>query len=251
MAKTKASFPVLSEYSIPAPIQKRLRFAFVSDLHDCDNAPILEKIAAQKIDAILIGGDFVHNTQRFQRGIDFLHLAAKTATTFCAIGNHEKKCRRDLYPLIRESGVVLLDNAAVPFQGIQIGGLTTGFLKGQKQSKLQKTPPPKLSFLEEFSRLEGFKLLLCHHPEYYKRYVRPLPIDLTLSGHAHGGQWRFFGRGVFAPGQGIFPKYTSGLYENRLLVGRGLGDGHSVPRIFNAPEIILLHLVPQMKEQFR
>ena len=63
---------------------------------------------------------------------------------------------------------------------------------------------------------------------------------------AHGGQWRFFGRGVFAPGQGLFPKYTSGIYKGehgKLLVGRGLGDSHKFPpRIFNRTEVIIVTL---------
>ena len=73
--------------------------------------------------------------------------------------------------------------------------------------------------------------------------IKPLPIDLTLSGHAHGGQWRFFGRGVFSPGQGLFPKYTSGMYDGgRFIVGRGLGNPIIIPRIFNSPEVLVIRL---------
>ena len=91
-----------------------------------------------------------------------------------------------------------------------------------------------------FSNKEGFKLLLCHHPEYYSKYIKDIDVDLTLSGHAHGGQWRILGQGIFAPGQGIFPKYTSGLIDGRLIVSRGLGNTHRIPRINNKPEIINL-----------
>ena len=85
-------------------------------------------------------------------------------------------------------------------------------------------------------------MLLCHHPEYYPKYIKDLPVDLTLSGHAHGGQWRLFGRGAYAPGQGIFPKYTAGVYENRLLVSRGLGNLYIVPKINNPPEILKIKI---------
>ena len=103
---------------------------------------------------------------------------------------------------------------------------------------------PNTNFLARFAVARGFKLLLCHHPEYYERYIKPLSIDLTLSGHAHGGQWRFFGHGVYSPGQGIFPKYTCGAYDgSRLIVGRGLGNTVVVPRIFNPPELVVLHIV--------
>lgn len=50
-----------------------------------------------------------------------------------------------------------------------------------------------------------------------------MPIDLVLSGHAHGGQIRLFGQGLFAPGQGILPKYTSGVHEN-MIISKGLAN---------------------------
>ena len=84
--------------------------------------------------------------------------------------------------------------------------------------------------------------LLCHHPEYWPRYVRDLPVDLTLSGHAHGGQIRLFGQGLFAPGQGLFPRYTSGVHEGRLVISRGLANTTRIPRLFNPTELVCVHL---------
>ena len=62
-----------------------------------------------------------------------------------------------------------------------------------------------------------------------------------MSGHAHGGQWRIFGRGVYAPGQGIFPKYTSGVIDGRCVISRGLSNHTHVPRIFNPPELVMVY----------
>jgi predicted MPP superfamily phosphohydrolase len=87
--------------------------------------------------------------------------------------------------------------------------------------------------------------LLSHHPEYYPKYIKELTIDLTLSGHAHGGQWCFFGRGVYAPGQGILPKYTHGMHDGKFIVSRGLSILNPIPRINNKPEIIVIQLEPQ------
>ena len=235
---------VLSLYEIPAPVPEALRFVFVSDLHDAENGPVLDRIRKARPDAILVGGDFVHNGKRFQRGLDFLPAAAALAPTFVSVGNHEQKPGPDFLAPVRESGCVLLDNGSVPFRGVRIGGLTTGWKKDVKQHKFQRTPDPDLAFLEAFSRFPEYKILLCHHPEYYPRYIRSLPVDLTLSGHAHGGQWRPFGVAVFAPGQGLFPRYTSGLFEDRLLVGRGIGNPVWVPRLWNPPEIIVITLKP-------
>jgi predicted MPP superfamily phosphohydrolase len=69
-------------------------------------------------------------------------------------------------------------------------------------------------------------------------------MDLIVCGHAHGGQWRLFGRGVYAPGQGLFPKYTSGVLDGVCVISRGLGNHTRVPRIFNPPELVLISLSP-------
>ena len=73
--------------------------------------------------------------------------------------------------------------------------------------------------------------------------------DLDLFRRANdrsGGQVRLMGRGLYAPGQGLFPMLTSGWYfDRRLLVSRGLTNSAGVPRLFNPCELILLHLEPK------
>ena len=91
--------------------------------------------------------------------------------------------------------------------------------------------------MAEYASVDGYHILLSHHPEYY-----PLVSDkvqLMLSGHAHGGQIRFFKRGLYAPGQGWLPKWTKGVYDNRLVVSAGLSNTASpIPRLFNPTEIV-------------
>ena len=96
-------------------------------------------------------------------------------------------------------------------------------------------------WLDDFEKEEGYKILLSHHPEYYKKYLKKRNIDLIVSGHAHGGQWRFFGRGVFAPGQGIFPKYTYGVHDGRFVISTGLERG-GLPRFFNPIEVVFIKI---------
>ena len=105
--------------------------------------------------------------------------------------------------------------------------------------------PPNLDWLDSFEHSGMFRILLCHHPEYWPRYLRKRSIDLVLSGHAHGGQIRLFGRGLYAPGQGIFPRYTSSVHEGRLVVSRGLANTTVIPRLFNPPEIVYVELSPR------
>ena len=69
-------------------------------------------------------------------------------------------------------------------------------------------------------------------------------IDLVLSGHAHGGQFRLpFISGMFAPNQGIFPQYDAGLYtkgNTNMVVSRGLGNSIISIRFNNRPEIVVI-----------
>ena len=97
-------------------------------------------------------------------------------------------------------------------------------------------------------RNEEFFLLLSHRPEYLEMYDQ-YPVDLVLTGHAHGGQFRLpFIGGVYAPGQGFLPKYTAGLYETddlEMYVGTGIGNSVIPVRIFNPPEILTIILETQ------
>ena len=232
----------LSHFTVQAGIGEDLDLAFVSDLHCCDNEPILEKLRDEKPDAVLVGGDFIHNNALYQEGMEFLKHSAELCPTFCSIGNHELRYRGDLHAVVNETGAVLLDNSDVSFRGVHIGGLTSALREQRNLKAILREQLPDLQWLEDFANQSGFKILLCHHPEYFKKYIRPLPIQLILSGHAHGGQWRIFNRGVYAVGQGLFPKYTGGFYEKRLVVSKGLGNASRVPRLNNHPEIVMLHL---------
>ncbi len=232
---------VISRFDIFADVSKKSVFLFFSDLHGCDNAPLFEAIKNISHDAVLVGGDFVHDEKNYERGLEFLKEVSAHKKCFVCLGNHDSCFPGEIRREVMSRGAHLLDNSFTEFQGIKLGGLTSGefYMPDMK---------PNLAWLKEFSRLDGFKLLLCHRPEYFSKYIRKLPIDLTLSGHAHGGQWRVAGRGIYAPGQGIFPKYTSGMYENRLIVGRGLGNPHMIPRINNPPEILVIEIKPKMEE---
>lgn len=113
--------------------------------------------------------------------------------------------------LVRQSRVTLLDDADCLFRGIRIGGLS---------SQMEKKP--NLAFLDRFERKDGFRLLMCHQPEIWRDYVRGRDIDFTVCGHAHGGQIQIRGQGLYAPGQGLFPKLTHGLHDGgRMMVSRG------------------------------
>ena len=89
------------------------------------------------------------------------------------------------------------------------------------------------------------RILLSHRPELFDQYAAH-HIDLVFSGHAHGGQFRLPGiGGLYAPNQGIFPKYSGGLYRKgntQMVVSRGLGNGFFPIRIGNRLELVFVTL---------
>lgn len=191
------------------------------------------------IRTLLHAGDFLHvRDQVFDQGWEFLKRASKIAPLYYGVGNHEWYFYPQDRILFQEYGITLLDNADVTCQflskktggeqQVQIGGLSTCY---------------DMEWLKAFAQKEGPKILISHHPEYYLRYVRGTELDvfgLILSGHVHGGQWRIFGKSVLAPGQGMFPGYGYGFFDGKLVIGSGLANTPSVPRLGNPMEVVIL-----------
>lgn len=235
---------IVTNYDIRCNIGMPCRFAVVADLHNMDCDEVLHSLGDEKIDFILVPGDLFHgeleNSQESKR---FIKNAVKICPVFLSIGNHECFFSKEDFEEIKKLGAVVLDNSYCKYRNIIIGGLSSGF-GTRKQGHFKRTPAPKAKFLDEFSSKDEYKILMSHHPEYYKDYIKDKNIDLTVCGHAHGGQFRFFGKGLFAPGQMLFPKYTSGVWDNKLIISRGLANTAFVPRIFNKPELVYVNLLP-------
>ena len=228
----------------------------VADLHDMAYDEILPILEREAPDMIFIPGDLTESLDdpdvtKKRRGLDFLRLVTGIAPTFYSFGNHEVgACHKNLRhaatldpnritvlpeyrQMILSTGVTLLDEDYVIYKNMAIGGLGSGLLNPGRV--------PKYPWIEDYAKNDCYKILLCHQPEYFDRYLRPFDIDLFVSGHAHGGQWRIFGRGVYAPDQHLFPKYTSGLHENRLIISRGVSNTtRPIPRFFNPREVVVI-----------
>lgn len=212
----------------------------VSDLHDrrfgTEQIKLLSAIRSTAPDLILITGDLFnrHNRRAYENAYAFVCGAVKIAPVYFAEGNHECALRETgerYIEAIREMGVHVLRDEYVDRNGIRLIGLR------------QYASPQTLEAMLDGDRLN---LVLAHRPELFPIYAGT-GADVILSGHAHGGQIRLFGRGIFAPGQGLFPRYTSGLYrsgKSLLHVSRGLGNTILVPRVFNTPELNILNFIP-------
>ena len=227
-------------------LPRALRIAVVADLHDRADGVLYAQLRKAAPAFVVVPGDFLDGRSA-SGGFAFLRTCASMFPTYCSIGNHERKAGLpDLADAVRETGAELLDDRCVFRHGIWIGGLSSGWENGGVQSRRLPTPPPSLSVIEDFASREGCRLLLCHHPEYYEPYLRRKNIPLIVSGHAHGGQWNLLGHAIYAPGQGILPRYTAGFYDHRLLVSRGLCHTRRlIPRIGNPRELVILDLWPR------
>ena len=234
------------------------KLALLGDFHDGDPGPILAAVERKRPDVICIPGDIVNsqlpegdsilesqiNVLRFLRG------CAGIAPTFFSYGNHEFFLPDGDVETIRALGVTILDNEWRAFRGIHIGGVTSHYVLKRRAFAAEHPSGERFSRSQYYSawrdagRLnlewlspvpEGFTILLCHHPEYF-----PLlpPVNLVLSGHAHGGQWRFFNHGCYAPGQGVWPRWTRGVYEGHMVVTAGLTNNTRIPRLNNPTEIV-------------
>ena len=236
--------------------------AQVSDLHERPYDGVIASLQQNRPDLICITGDFFFG-RPVQTGLKvdaaellpFFFACASLAPCFVSLGNHEWLISPEDITLIARTGVHILDNACTvcTVKGAQlvIGGQSSGAasagLRLAGEGVDLRTPylyeqikkvPPVIDWLDAFCAAPGYRILLCHHPEYYSKYLRDLDIPLILSGHAHGGQVRIFGHGLYSPGQGVLPKLTSGVKDGRLVISRGLANRQKIPRLFNPPEIV-------------
>lgn len=254
--KQESSLKITQYRIINQKFQRPMRIALVSDLHDNPYGKVVEALRQSTPDMILIPGDLTddeHINEGAEATLAFLRECVSLAPTFYSPGNHEIKCYHrgnpfrhplpvpipeDFRRAVSETGAVFLDNALFTDGTLTVCGLTSGICGKENR--------PDEATLERFRQDTGeVKLLLCHHPEYYVPYLRDIGADLVVCGHAHGGHWRIFGRGVYAPGQGLFPKYTSGVLNGNCVISRGVGDHTRIPRIFNPRELVIITLTAE------
>lgn len=218
----------------------------LADIHARRVEECIDVLEQNKPDIILIPGDLVDGAaiekcSEHNRFIDtaILHLNrfSKIAPTYYSIGNHEKQLTEEEIVELCKSDAVVLNNRWVNVsQDLYIGGLSSGRNYHDKRASQN----PDTRFIAEFERIHGFKILLSHHTEYYEPFLKGRDIDLIISGHAHGGQVRIGNQGLYAPGQGLFPRYTSGIHDGKLIVSRGIAGTELFPRINNKPEVVYI-----------
>ncbi|KOS66203.1 phosphoesterase [Lysinibacillus contaminans] len=225
-----------------------MRIVQVSDLHDAlfgnKQEKLVRKVKAANPDVIFITGDLVDsNRYNLEQSLQAVRQFVKLADVYYVLGNHEVATNKvnEIYEALSSLGVHVMANTSTVLERngerLSIVGIEDP-LTGMETKDM-------LAMATAHIPQDRFTLLLAHRPEVFDVYVDQ-GIDVVFSGHAHGGQIRIPGvGGLVAPGQGLFPKYTAGVYEEnetRMVVSRGLGNSSVPYRIFNLPEIVVFEL---------
>ncbi|MBO4940614.1 MAG: metallophosphoesterase [Clostridia bacterium] len=245
---------VVSE-NLPEGFDK-FRIVQISDLHNSryvkNNEKVVNLIKNADADIIVITGDMIDSRRLdMEMAVSFAEKLMEIAPTFYSNGNHESRIEE--YPEFKERlsgiGITVLEDENVKITSggddiTLIGMIDPAFYMKETDKKRKEKVNVQLSRIIPDDT--NYKILLSHRPELFDEYVKH-NIDLVFSGHAHGGQVVLpkFG-GVYAPGEGFFPKYCMGIHTKRntnMIVSRGVGDSGFRFRINNKPEIIVAELI--------
>lgn len=247
---------ILRTYTVVSPkLTAEVRLAVVTDFHSSDNADdVVAMVASCAPDAVLMVGDMFDDdtaNRPTERTLSLMRQLSALYPCYYVSGNHEAWTGEmdALYQQTEEAGVTVLRMSSgvltVRGQRIALCGIPDPY--EMVFSGAPDTEEQLRQALEDVDSAD-FTVLLAHRPELLAKYAQ-FPVDLVVSGHAHGGQVRIPGvlNGLYAPNQGWFPKLAGGAYTQdgtTLIVSRGLAVRTRLPRIFNRPEVVLVRCVP-------
>lgn len=249
----------ISTYSIACPRLPKgfdgFRIAQVSDLHNAEfgenNEKLLAALRDVKPDIILLTGDLIDcRNLKIPVAVSFTREAGKIAPCYFVAGNHEARIPEfpEMQKALADVGVTVLRNEkttltrngdTVTLMGVDDPSFQVDYITGDCRPVMTQALAALMEEKQEFT------ILLSHRPELVSVY-RDFSVDLTFSGHAHGGQFRLpFVGGIIAPNQGLFPEYDAGVFTGggcTMVVSRGLGPSIVPLRMGNRPELVVAEL---------
>lgn len=226
-----------------------VRIVAISDMHlkefGENNTRLVDKIASYHPDIIAIVGDMnIDDNPDYAPVINLCARLNEVAPLYYSLGNHEFEAMlfndSQIYYDLKALGVKVLNNEK---ETIDVG-LSTIDVIGLTQGPAQFHEHAEKFFDEAMEEDDNFKLVLTHYPENFQGVIEEYPIDLAISGHAHGGQVRLpYIGGLYSSDQGFLPKLCDGYHEienSKLIITKGLGRSGIMPRVNNAPEITII-----------
>lgn len=245
LVSTKITIPIKN---LPTEFEN-YKIVFISDPHTCIPYTKLEKIKRvarlankQKPDLLILGGDYEVTEMILSKSI----ATKKTAKILKAInakdgkyailGNHDCwNCKSKIIKQLKENGFTVLVNKSTnigtskaPLFLVGLGDFDFGDTDFSTLIKLPKTSPI---------------IAVVHEPDAFPLF--PENIDLTLSGHTHGGQIRLPFIGALKTPSAYGNKYSKGLIKEgkkQLFVSSGVGTSILPIRFCNPPEIVVITL---------
>ncbi len=235
----------------PAPLAERpLRIAQIADPHLGPWQPEallqrrIDQLVAHDPDLVLLTGDFLTMEGAATRGAlarALEPLRRVPGRCYAIFGNHDHEARAEVCAALAANGVrLLIDDEAVaetPVGPVQIVG--ADYVGRGREAHIQ-------AVLAHHPRRDGhLRLLLLHDPAVF-RFVPRGDVDLTLSGHTHGGQLGLVSFGLNWTVLTRTPWPDHGLFahgSNRLYVHRGTGFYGFPLRVGVPGEASLLELV--------
>ncbi len=207
---------------------------------------LADQVNALEPDLVVLGGDYIYRSTDYAASclVELQELRAPLGR-FAVLGNHDYGSYEDggegPLPVIRainNAGITLLRDRGqwIEKEGerIRIGGVSD-----------YAVDRPQITSILAGTEESDFVLLVSHHPDY----AEELPagaVDLTLSGHTHGGQITFFGlRAFYVPSQ-YGERYRTGMVvteKTTVIVSNGIGTSTIPPiRVFAQPQIVVITL---------
>jgi predicted MPP superfamily phosphohydrolase len=243
-------------YKLDSPVlveNTSIKIVVISDLHSTifgkDQSPLIERIKKVNPDLILLTGDIFDDIVPMDGTVLLLNGIAGTVPVYYVTGNHEYWTYniRAIKNELKIHGINILSDS---YSKININGneiILAGIEDPDKKDYEAPEYDQNIVMEEAFRELDeirAYKILMAHRPENIETYCK-YSFDLVVSGHTHGGQVRipFIMNGLYAPNQGLFPKYAGGLYRHGKLthiISRGLSVNPKIPRIFNPPELVVI-----------
>lgn len=189
------------------------------------------------------GKDGIPDAVRLMRAL------RRLAPVALSLGNHETDLLEGqqyrLLTLLRNAGIVVLDNRTLCIAGIHVTGLTLpegAFRNAQGgYSGLTEITPELVRDAVGICRHPS--VLLAHSPMGFEAYAK-WGADVVLSGHVHGGIVRIGEIGLLSPERRFLPAYTKGTYHlngHTMNVSAGIGK----LRFNNPAEVICVDLLPE------
>lgn len=225
------------------------RIVHLSDLHAAafgeGNGELLDAVRAAEPEIVCVTGDLVDAPRDKQEAWvrEFIPELSAIAPVYYVTGNHEWACgwTKELLELLESLGVHVLRNEYLTY-GRGDDYIVIAGVDDPNGPADQKTPE---ELVEEIrAEQPGRYVLMLAHRDTELDMWSELGVDAVLCGHAHGGLVRLpFTDGLIAPGQGFFPTWTAGIYEQggtQMLVSRGFTGSHGAPRVFNNPEVVAI-----------